>query len=99
MIDPLRSEVPESIKECQEAGVTVSMVTGDHCVTALAIARDLGLANDIAQVVTGAELIGKTAQDMHNIVAQTKVFARVAPHQKLQIVQAAREIGHFVAVT
>jgi Ca2+-transporting ATPase len=99
MIDPLRSEVPEAIKNCQEAGVTVSMVTGDHRVTALAIARDLGLAAGIAQVVTGAELIGKSVEDMRNIVAQTKVFARVAPHQKLQIVQAAREIGHFVAVT
>jgi len=99
MIDPLRSEVPEAIKNCQGAGVTVSMVTGDHRITALSIARDLGLASDIAQVVTGDELIGKSTEDMRNIVAQTKVFARVAPHQKLQIVQAAREIGHFVAVT
>jgi len=100
MTDPLRSEVPEAIKKCQEAGVTVSMVTGDHRVTALSIARDIGLANSIAQeVVTGAELIGKSAEDMHNLVAQTKVFARVTPHQKLQIVQAACETGHFVAVT
>jgi len=100
MIDPLRSEVPEAIKKCQEAGIVVSMVTGDHRVTALSIARDLGLANSITQeVVTGTELIGKSAEDMCNIVAQTKVFARVAPHQKLQIVQAACETGHFVAAT
>jgi len=99
MIDPLRSEVPEAIKNCQEAGVTVSIVTGDHSVTALAIARDLGLATGIDQVVNGAELTGKSAEDMHNVVAQTKVFARVAPNQKLQIVKAAREIGHFVTVT
>ena len=99
MIDPLRSEVPEAIKNCQEAGVTVSIVTGDHSVTALAIARDLGLATGIDQVVNGAELTGKSAEDMRNVVAQTKVFARVAPNQKLQIVKAAREIGHFVTVT
>lgn len=99
MIDPLRSEVPEAIKNCLEAGITVSMITGDHPVTALAIAKDLGLTKDIAHVVTGAELIGKSAEDMRSIIAQRKVFARVAPHQKLQIVQAARELGHFVAVT
>ncbi len=99
MIDPLRSEVPEAIKNCQEAGVTVSIVTGDHSVTALAIARDLGLATCIDQVVNGAELTGKSAENMRNVVAQTKVFARVTPNQKLQIVKAAREIGHFVTVT
>lgn len=99
MIDPLRTEVPEAVKKCQEAGVAVSMVTGDHSVTALAIARDLGLATDTAQVVTGAELIGKSAENMRDIVAKTKVFARVGPQQKLQIVQTARELGHFVAVT
>ncbi len=99
MIDPLRTEVPEAVKKCQKAGVTVSMVTGDHSVTALAIARDLGLATDITQVVTGSELLGKSEEAMKSIVAEKKVFARVAPHQKLQIVQAARGLGHFVAVT
>lgn len=99
MIDPLREGVPEAVKNCQEAGVTISMVTGDHSVTALAIARDLGLATDTAQVVTGAELLGKSEENMRDIVAETKVFARVAPNQKLQIVKAARELGHFVAVT
>ncbi len=99
MIDPLRTGVPEAVKDCQQAGVSVSMVTGDHSVTALAIARDLGLATDPAQVITGAELIGKSDGDMRDIVAETKVFARVGPHQKLQIVKAVRELGHFVAVT
>jgi P-type Ca2+ transporter type 2C len=99
MIDPLRTGAPEAVRNCQEAGVNVSMVTGDHSVTALAIARELGLATDTTQVVTGAELAGKSAENMRDIVAQTKVFARVGPHQKLQIVQAAQELGHFVAVT
>jgi magnesium-transporting ATPase (P-type) len=99
MIDPLRIDVTEAVMKCQEAGVTVSMVTGDHSVTALAIARDLGLARDLTEVVTGAELIGKSEEEMKGIVAEKKVFARVAPHQKLQIVKAARGLGHFVAVT
>lgn len=99
MIDPLRTGVTEAVKNCQDAGITVSMVTGDHSVTALAIARDLGLATDISQVVTGAELIGKSEENMKRMVAEKKVFARVAPHQKLQIVKTARGLGHFVAVT
>ncbi len=99
MIDPLRTGVSEAVENCQAAGVTVSMVTGDHSVTALAIAGDLGLATDIAQVVTGAELIGKSEEDMKRIVEEKRVFARMEPHQKLQIVKAARGLGHFVAVT
>ena len=99
MIDPLRTGVPEAVRNCQEAGVSVSMVTGDHSITALAIARELGLVNDIAEVVTGSELVGKSEEEMKDIVVEKKVFARVAPHQKLQIVKAAKESGHFVAVT
>ena len=99
MIDPLRIEVPEAVKNCRRAGINISMVTGDHSVTALAIARDLGLATEKAQVVTGAELSGKSEDEIRDLAKETKVFARVAPNQKLQIVQAARELGHFVAVT
>ena len=99
MIDPLRTEVPEAIRACHEAGVTVSMVTGDHRVTALAIARQLGLAKQEAQVITGAELAEASPEQLCNIVRRVRVFARVAPDQKLQIVQAAQRSGHFVAVT
>jgi Ca2+-transporting ATPase len=99
MIDPLRPDVADSIAQCQAAGVEVKMVTGDHRITALAIARDLGLATTLDQVITAQELEGKTAEELKEIVQRVRVFARVSPRQKLSIVNAAREAGHFVAVT
>lgn len=99
MIDPLRAGVKDAVRDCNAAGVSVSMITGDHRVTALAIARDLGLATDERQVMTGAELLEKSPAELSEIVGRIRVFARVAPRQKLQIVEAARQAGHFVAVT
>ena len=99
MIDPLRPGVKDAIAACRQAGIVVSMVTGDHPVTALAIARELGFASDPEQVMTGPELEGKPLEGVRRAVEKVRVFARVAPHQKLQIVQAARASGHFVAVT
>jgi Ca2+-transporting ATPase len=99
MIDPLRAGTREAVAECHRAGVLVSMVTGDHRVTALAIARDLGLADRDDQVVTAADLEGKSSEQLGEMVQRVRVFARVTPRQKLQIVDAARKAGHFVAVT
>lgn len=99
MMDPLRPDVADSIAQCQAAGVEVKMITGDHRITALAIARDLGLATTIDQVITANELEGKTPAELKEIVQRVRVFARVSPRQKLNIVNAAREAGHFVAVT
>lgn len=99
MIDPLRPDVASSIAECQAAGVEVKMITGDHRITALAIARDLGLATSLDQVITANELDGKSPAELKDIVQRVRVFARVSPRQKLSIVNAAREAGHFVAVT
>jgi magnesium-transporting ATPase (P-type) len=99
MIDPLRPGVKDAVRDCREAGVSVSMITGDHRVTALAIARELGLAQDESQVMTGGELQEKTPEELSEIIGRIRVFARVAPRQKLQIVDAARQAGHFVAVT
>ena len=99
MIDPLRAGAKDAVRACHEAGVSVSMVTGDHRVTALAIARELGLAQTESQVMNGAELLEKTTEELSEIVSRIRVFARVAPRQKLQIVEAARKAGHFVAVT
>ncbi len=99
MIDPLRPGVKDAVRDCGQAGVSVSMITGDHRVTALAIARDLELADDDTQVMTGTELQEKTPAELSEIVRQIRIFARVAPRQKLQIVDAARQAGHFVAVT
>ncbi len=94
MIDPLRPEVPAAIDACRDAGVRVIMVTGDHPVTALAISRQLGLADRSDQVVVGTEL-----SDVAQALEGARVFARTAPHQKLEIVRAAQQSGHFVAVT
>lgn len=99
MIDPLRHGVKEAVNSCRKAGIEVSMVTGDHPVTALAIARDLGMASDYSQVVTGAELMTKSPEELEKIVGRTSVFARVSPSQKYRIVEAAQSAGHFVAVT
>jgi len=99
MIDPLRPGVREAVQSCRNAGITVCMVTGDHPVTALAIARDLGMATDPAQVVSGADLAGKSSDELRAAIRRGRIFARVAPRQKLELVEAARAEGHFVAVT
>lgn len=100
MIDPLRPRAREAVAVCQEGGIAVSMVTGDHPVTALAIARDLGFADRPEQVITGREIEGKSRDELGQYIKKgTRVFARITPHQKLEIVKAAQQGGHFVAVT
>lgn len=99
MIDPLRPGVTEAVAACHRAGITVWMVTGDHPDTARSIACELGLADEGTAVVTGADLEGRSPEALRPLLATTNVFARMAPHQKLQLVQAARQAGHCVAVT
>lgn len=93
LIDPLRPGAPAAVRQCREAGIDVRMITGDHPETALAIARDLGMAEARAEVVTGADLRRGVN------VSSARVFARVEPMQKLSIVDALKRDGHFVAVT
>jgi magnesium-transporting ATPase (P-type) len=100
MIDPLRPEVRAAVDACRNAGIRVAMVTGDHPVTAEAIARQLGLIDGPGQVMTGEELrrlheTGQLAERSRN----TRVFARVEPQEKLTIVNLLQEQGHFVAAT
>lgn len=99
MIDPLRSGVREAIERCRAAGVSVTMITGDHPRTALAIGRELGLAHTADEVVSGADLVDVSVERLRSIVGRTRIFARVSPAQKLDIVKAAKAAGHFVAVT
>ena len=99
MIDPLRPGVHDAVVACQKAGVRTCMVTGDHPVTAKTIARSLGLAVESNQVITGSELEKMLPEDIDQAMRSSRVFARVAPHQKLELVNAARRVGHFVAVT
>jgi Ca2+-transporting ATPase len=102
MIDPLRPEAGLAITRCRKSGIHVSMVTGDHPLTAFAIARELRMASDLEQVVTGQDLMkaetkGEGAVDA--LVSRAKVFARVEPRQKLSIVESLIRQGHIVAVT
>nr|BFD63998.1 HAD-IC family P-type ATPase [Bdellovibrio sp. HM001] len=99
MMDPLREEAKEAIDHCRSAGITVSMVTGDHPRTALAIAKQLGLAGQLEAVVSGPQL--KAAGEAHRdqLISRGRVYARVEPQQKLEIVQSLLAAGHFVAVT
>ena len=101
-IDPVRPDAKESIRACQESGIRVVMVTGDHPATALAIARDLGIATSSDQVITGTELeeLGNYEDpDSLKKLADISVFARVIPLQKLAIVKNLQTLGHYVAVT
>ncbi len=93
MRDPPRPGVDVAIRDARAAGVQIVMVTGDHPTTARSIAQAVGI--DTQHVLTGEQLDAADAQ----AIARTTVFARVEPHQKLQIVQAAQGRGHFVAVT
>jgi P-type Ca2+ transporter type 2C len=99
MIDPLREGVREAINSCREAGIDVTIITGDHPITALTIAKDLGLNLTQDQVITGARLQNKSPEEIQETLKTAQVFARVAPHQKLDLVNAMQAMGHFVAVT
>ncbi len=99
MIDPLRDEAKAAIKECHNAGIHVAMVTGDHPVTASAIAKELGLLESQNQIVTGPQIKAANEEELDPLVSKAKVFARVEPQQKLHIVQSLQRNGHFVAVS
>ncbi len=101
LIDPLRPEAAPAVQQCRGAGVAVCMITGDHPATALAIARELGIAETDSDVVTGSRLaeLGDDPAAIDAVVAEARVFARVEPLQKLLLVQAMQRLGQFVAVT
>ncbi|MDQ7779369.1 MAG: cation-translocating P-type ATPase [Planctomycetota bacterium] len=98
MIDPPRHEVKGSVQACRMAGIRPVMITGDHPLTGLQIARELGIAEGDA-VLTGVELERMSVEDLKEHVDRIPVFARVSPEHKLKIVQAFQEKGHIVAMT
>ncbi len=98
MIDPPRPEATASIAACYRAGIQVKMITGDHPITALAIARQLGMRRT-ERVIGGAEIQAIDEADYPTLVEQCDVYARIAPEQKLQLVQALQSNGHVVAMT
>ena len=98
MMDPPRPEAATAIAACYRAGIQVKMITGDHPVTALAIARQLGMQNT-DKVISGAEIQNLDADQYQQQVSDCAVFARIAPEQKLQLVEALQANGHVVAMT
>ncbi|RPF46862.1 Ca2+-transporting ATPase [Thermodesulfitimonas autotrophica] len=98
MIDPPRPEAKEAVATCRRAGIDPVMITGDHPLTALAIARELGIAAE-RRVLTGQELEALAAEELENLVDEVSVYARVAPEDKLKIVAALQKKGHIVAMT
>lgn len=101
-IDPIRKEAAASIRECRTAGIKVLMITGDHPLTALSIAKDLSLVSDDSEVTNGEEVekyYRRGEKDFDDFIASKLVFARVTPLQKLHIVESLKRQGEFVAVT
>ncbi|WP_214483550.1 calcium-translocating P-type ATPase, PMCA-type [Bacillus sp. SM2101] len=99
MIDPPRLDVKESIELCKKAGVKLVMITGDNHKTALAISKQLGIAEHEYETMTGQELDKLTALQLKSRILDTKVFARVSPEHKVRIVDALRSNGNIVAMT
>ena len=103
MMDPPRPEAIISVRKCQQAGIAVKMITGDHLVTARAVARQIGLMGneDDGKLVTlsGRELEKISDAQLPEVAERTAVFARVAPEQKLRLVKALQARGHVVAMT
>ncbi|OKY74105.1 MAG: carbonate dehydratase [Desulfobulbaceae bacterium DB1] len=105
MIDPPRAEAIRAVKVCQNAGISVKMITGDHAVTAGAIAMQIGLNGTTTEkgdgplVLTGSDLAALSDRQLIEQVEKTSVFARVAPEQKLRLVKALQSRGHVVAMT
>jgi Ca2+-transporting ATPase len=99
IIDPPRREVKDAVAVCKSAGIRPVMITGDHPLTAFAIARDLGIAKDGDRVLTGHDLAALSPEELRNTVEKVAVYARVSPEHKLNIVQALQARGHVTAMT
>ncbi|WP_201258116.1 HAD-IC family P-type ATPase [Piscirickettsia litoralis] len=99
MIDPPREEAIHTIKNCHDAGIRVSMITGDHAITAGAIATAMGLCESGTCVVTGADIDQMDDADLEKTVQETFVYARISPEQKLRLVRSLQQQGHVAAMT
>jgi Ca2+-transporting ATPase len=99
MIDPPREEVREAVGRCQHAGIRPVMITGDHLVTAVAVAREIGTFDEDAKAFTGTDVDRMDDETLENEVDKIAVYARVSAENKLRIVRAWKEKNHIVAMT
>ena len=99
MIDPPRREVAEAVRTCRRAGIRTVMITGDHKITALAIAKELEIYQDGDTVISGDELDGMRDNELDKAVKSITVFARVSPADKLRIIQSLKRAGEVTAMT
>src|SRR5690554_5984277 len=99
MIDPPREEVKDSIATAKEAGITNVMITGDHKNTAFAIAKELGIATTISEATTGADINSMSQSELESHIKEYRVFARVSPEHKVNIVKAFKAQGNIVSMT
>ncbi len=99
MIDPPRPEAKEAVRVCREAGIKPVMITGDHVVTASAIAKELGILQEGDRAITGAELDNMTEEQLDSAVESISVYARVSPENKIRIVKAWQKKGQVVSMT
>ncbi len=97
--DPAREEVGEAIRIARDAGIATVMITGDNELTALAIAKHIGLITRGEEVITGSQFANMSEEEKRRRIAITRVFARTTPEQKLEIVRIFQGLGHVVAVT
>ncbi|MFQ6075634.1 MAG: cation-translocating P-type ATPase [Candidatus Bathyarchaeia archaeon] len=99
MIDPPREEAIHANKLCEDAGIKTVMITGDHKLTAVAVAKEIGMMKPDSIVLTGSELENISDEEFERIVEDVAVYARVSPVHKTRIVQALKKRGHIVAMT
>ncbi|MEM2369412.1 MAG: cation-translocating P-type ATPase [Candidatus Bathyarchaeia archaeon] len=99
MIDPPREEAKIANEKCKRAGIKTIMITGDHKLTAIAIAKELGMMEEGDMALTGEELDRMSDEDFEKIVERVKVYARVSPEHKMRIIRALKKRGHIVAMT
>ncbi|MEM3000085.1 MAG: HAD-IC family P-type ATPase [Candidatus Bathyarchaeia archaeon] len=99
MLDPPRPEVKSAVQLCKKAGIKVIMATGDHKLTAEAIAKEIGILEAGHRVLTGTDLDGMSDDELDAVINETAVFARVSPAHKYRVVESLRRKGHIVAMT
>ena len=99
MMDPPREETIDAVAKCKDAGIKTVMITGDHLITATAIAKQIGILENASEAMEGKDIENLTDEQLQQIVRNISVYARVSPEHKIRIVRAWQETGHIVAMT